>query len=107
VAGAATAHRCGQSLLLIVIVIVSGSEKAAEMLLEADAGVSGDASGIGIEGQHKILDLFLDLSLLELGCLNARRNHLPGLDLVGLDLVMHFPFHPYSSPRKLRWSIQA
>ena len=55
------------------------------MLLEADARLSGDASRIGIDGLKKALDLSLYL-------LFAR-----GRDLPRLDLMLHFPLHPYTS----------
>jgi hypothetical protein len=41
--------------------IVTASEDAAQMLLEADLRLFGYASGVGIEGAEKILNLLLDL----------------------------------------------
>jgi hypothetical protein len=81
--------------------VASPREQAAKMLVEADAGFLGDAGGIGIQCLEEILNILLDLLPYEVYRPIARCD-----DLSRLDLVMHFPLHPYSSPEKLNPSFQ-
>ena len=80
----------------IVAVVVAGREGAAKVLLEADVGFFREAGRVGIEGLEKIADFLLDPGLLV-----ARQD-----DLTRLDAVVHFPLHPYSSPKEHRFSFQ-
>jgi hypothetical protein len=85
----------------VASIVGNPSEQAAKMLVEADAGFLGDASGIGIQGLEKIPDLLLDLLPDYADRPTAWCNDLPWLDL-----VMHFPIHPYLSPEKLNLSFR-
>jgi hypothetical protein len=46
---------------VIAASIIAASEDAAQVLLEADARLFGDAGRVGIEGAEKILNLLLHL----------------------------------------------
>jgi len=76
-------------VITITIPIASAPEKAAKVLMEGDAGVFGDAGGIGIEGLEKVLDLLLHLLPDHVDWPTAWRDHLPWLDR-----VVHFLPHP-------------
>jgi hypothetical protein len=71
---------------LVATIGARSREEAAQMLLEVDAGVFGDASGIGIDGQQKLLDLLPDPLI-------AWWDALPWLDLV-LHLQLHYLLIP-------------
>ena len=70
------------------------------MLLEADAGLSRNSGGIGVDSPEKILDFFLNLPLDDTHVRMARWGCFPWLNLVLLDLVLRFRFHSLPSPKR-------
>jgi len=66
---------------------VAGSEEAAQVLVEADAGLFRDAGWVGIYSLKKIPDLELHLLVAQ------------GDDLTRLDVVAHFRAHCCSSQK--------
>jgi len=79
----------------------AGCEDTAKVLVEADAWFLGGAGGVGIDGPEKIPDLLLNLILLNLDLLTARRD-----SLAWIDLGVHFRLHSCLSPEKLSSSFQ-
>jgi hypothetical protein len=79
------------AVVAAIVLVASGREEAAQVLLEADAGLFGYSRGVGIEGLEKILDLLLDLDFP-----NARGN-----DHTWLDVALHFRLHSCPSRRNL------
>jgi hypothetical protein len=71
------------------------------VLVEADTRVFGDAGGIRIERLKKILDFLLDLPLRDMDWRTTWWN-----GLSWLNLIVHFPLHPCSSPKKPGVSFQ-
>jgi hypothetical protein len=67
---------------VIAAIVASRGEYAAQMLVKAEAGFSGDAGGVGIQSLKKIPDLLLDL--------HAARRRDRWLDPTWLDLTVHF-----------------
>jgi hypothetical protein len=90
----------GTTVAAFGIVIVANREDAGEMLLEADVGFLRDPGGVGVDSLEKILDFLLNLPVPvdNADVRTARRGYLLWLDLVWLDLVLHFRPHPTPSP---------
>ena len=86
------------------IVIIASREDAGQVLLEADSGFFRDAGSIGIDSLKKILDFLLNLPVDDMDARIARWGYLRWLDLlldlVLLDLVLHFRLHPLPSPKR-------
>ena len=80
----------------VALFVASGSEQAAKMLVEADAGFFSDAGGIGIQGVKKALNFLPDLLANERDRHTAWCNALPWLDR-----VVHFPLYPAYPQRNL------
>jgi hypothetical protein len=77
-------------------IVASPIEYAAKMLVEADAGLLGNACGVGIQGVKKTLNLLPDLLADEGDRRTAWCNALPWLDR-----VLHFPLYPACPQRNL------
>jgi hypothetical protein len=81
------ASRSPVTKAIAALIVVSRRKETGKVLLEADARFFRDASGIGIQGPEKILDIHLHL-------LVARWD-----GFTWLDVVVHFRLHSCSSQK--------